>query len=257
MTIGRQARSGSDDQVLAGAGVAVIGGKGLIGRHAETGRLRALLADLERGRGRAVWVEGEPGIGKSAVLEAALDAAERTACRVFRGAADEMWRPFPLRLMLDCLVDGPMTGAGPDTGELLRREIADVLAGGSGAMATPFADPTPALTELLLVLVDRLCAATPVALVADDLQWADSVSLAVWQRLSRLVHQLPLLLVGACRPVPRRPELAALRRGLKASDVVLIELGPLPDDAVAELARGLVLSSIATSPATTASASLP
>ena len=76
-------------------------------------------------------------------------------------------------------------------------------------------------------------------LVLDDLQWADEASLAVWHRLARSVTQLPLLLVAACRPLPRRAELAALRRAVAGSGV-LIELAPLPPEPVLELVGGLV-----------------
>jgi DNA-binding CsgD family transcriptional regulator len=47
--------------------------------------------------------------------------------------------------------------------------------------------------------VDRLCAASPVVLVAEDLQWADEASVLVWHRLSRAAAQLPLLLAGSWR----------------------------------------------------------
>src|ERR1019366_9943545 len=61
-------------------------------------------------------------------------------------------------------------------------------------------DPVRAAGERLMALVDRLCAVSPVVVVAEDLQWADEASLLVWQRLSRAVGQVPLLLAGACRP---------------------------------------------------------
>lgn len=82
-------------------------------------------------------------------------------------------------------------------------------------------------TELLLALVDRTCESRPVLLVLDDMQWADQASLLVWHRLGRSVEQLPLLLVGAYRPVPRRAELDQLRRGLSGRGGTTRVLGPL------------------------------
>jgi len=52
--------------------------------------------------------------------------------------------------------------------------------------------------------------------------------------------QLPLLLVGACRPVPHREELEGLRRGLPARGALVIPLGPLSAAEVSTLVSGLV-----------------
>jgi len=68
---------------------------------------------------------------------------------------------------------------------------------------------------------------------------ADEASLAVWHRLVGSVAQLPLLLVAACRPLPKRAELVALRRAVAGSGV-LIELAALPPKPVLELVGGLV-----------------
>ena len=192
----------------------------LVGREGDVGSLAAAVRDLGRGRGRSVWVEGEPGIGKSAVLAAGLAGAEQLGCQVFRVAAGELSQRFPLRVMLDCL--GVRESTDP-----YRREIVELLHGDRPLAGPALADPVPPATERLLALVDRLCAAAPVLLVVDDLHWADEASLLVWHRLAQSVRQLPLLLVGACRPVPRRPELVQIRRGIAASDAILISLRPL------------------------------
>jgi predicted ATPase len=60
--------------------------------------------------------------------------------------------------------------------------------------------------EVLLTLADELGAAAPTVLVVDDLQWADKASLAVWHQLAASISQLRLLLIGTCRPIPRRLE---------------------------------------------------
>ena len=204
-----------------------------VGRQEEVGRLKRLVRAVAAGRGGSVWVEGEPGIGKSALLEVGLADAEQSGCQVFRAAADELGQRFPLRVLLDCLA------VGPRSVDAARREIAAMLQA-SGPAGAARSDPLPAVTERLLAVVDRLCAAAPVLLVVDDVQWADEASLLAWHRLRGSVRQLPLLLVAACRPVPRRAELVALRRSHAASDVIMIQLGPLAAAAVVELAGGLV-----------------
>ena len=62
---------------------------------------------------------------------------------------------------------------------------------------------------------------------------ADDTTVALWRRLAHSVRQLPLLLVGVVRPVPRRDSLLALRAAVAATD--RIRLARLPEHAVAEL----------------------
>ncbi len=207
------------------------GGGLLVGRDAELARLAGALRELAGGRGGEVWVEGELGIGKSALLAAGLAEAEGLGCQVFWAAADELSQRIPLRVGLDCL------RVVPGSADRARREILEQLRAGAGAGSS---DPVPAIIERLLELVNRLCAAAPVLLVIDDLQWADDASLMMWQQLSRAVPQLPLLLVAGSRPVPRRAELAALQRNAESAGAAMVALPPLPPDSVTALVGGLL-----------------
>lgn len=71
------------------------------GRDAELAVLGEALAALRSGRGRTVLIEGEAGIGKSALLAAAFSgsAAEDDGVAVLRGGCDELTRRFPLSAM--------------------------------------------------------------------------------------------------------------------------------------------------------------
>ncbi len=176
--------------------------------------LHDLLAEVKAGVGGVVLVVGEQGVGKSALLRAGLGEAEGQGCRLLWGAADELGQRIPLWLMGEVLagVEGVRGGEG--------------LAGG---------DAVAAGVERLLAVVDRLCAESPVVLVAEDLQWADEASLLVWHRLSRAVSQLPLLLAGSCRP-GAGGDVARLRRGVGERGGVVLDLGPLAEEEVRELA---------------------
>ncbi|WP_433265000.1 ATP-binding protein [Actinosynnema sp. CS-041913] len=189
----------------------------LVGRERELARLLTRVDDLAEGRGAALVVEGEPGIGKTALVRAVCEAAAARGFRVCKGAGDELGRSLPLLPLLDAL---------------------------STARSDPGANAT---AERLLARVDDLCAIGPVVLVVDDLHWADAASVAVWKRLARLVPQLPLLLIGILRPLPRRDDLSALRHGVErltvpelpdaaVSELVGVLAGGTPDEALATLA---------------------
>ncbi|MEV6823883.1 AAA family ATPase [Amycolatopsis sp. NPDC051102] len=204
----------------------------LIGRDGELSRLAAWVHEVAAGRGRAVLVDGEPGIGKSTLVQAACAVAARSGCQVFRGAGDELGQALPLLPLLDAL---RITGSAPDP---RRGAIAGLLSGdtarGKGA------DLAAVAAEQLLTLVDELCQTGPVVLVVDELQWADRATVAVWGRLARSVRQLPLLLIGVLRPVPRRDDLRALRRIVGPAERLRVGrlTGPAVLELVAELAGG-------------------
>jgi DNA-binding CsgD family transcriptional regulator len=189
-----------------------------VGRGRQVGVLHDLLAEVKAGVGGVVLVVGEQGVGKSTLLRAGLADAEDVGVRLLWGVADELGQRIPLWLMSE--VVGEVEGG---------------LAGSGGVMG---GDAVAAGVERLLAAVDRLCAESPVVLVAEDLQWADEASLLVWLRLCRAVSQLPLLLAGSCRPGPGA-EVARLRRRVGERGGVVVDLGPLAEGEVAELVAGL------------------
>jgi DNA-binding CsgD family transcriptional regulator len=201
----------------------------LVGRDSELARLATLMTDVAGGRGSSALIEGEPGIGKSALVHAAIADASRLGCQVFWGAGDELGQALPLLPMLDALrVREPSPNPRRTTiVRLLRGELA----------ANPGADVSGALAEQLLALVTEEATARPTILVIDDLQWADQATITLWGRLARSVAQVPLMLVGTMRPVPQRDELLALRRTLP--ETVQLPLSALNATAVAELVAAL------------------
>jgi DNA-binding CsgD family transcriptional regulator len=197
----------------------------LCGRGSEVAFLRQLVEGVQAGVGAAVLVEGEQGVGKSALLRAGFAGAATSGITVWWGAADEVDQPFPLKLAIDCV-----SSQTPENIEVYLRTGEAILAG----------DPVLAKIERMLSVVDQMCAITPVLLVAENLQWADEASVTTWRRLSRAVSQLPLLLVGSVRPGTGRPDLDRLRRGLMAHRGTVLTLQPLSQDGIANLVRDVL-----------------
>jgi DNA-binding CsgD family transcriptional regulator/tetratricopeptide (TPR) repeat protein len=201
----------------------------LLGRENEMALLTGLLRELSRGRGSSVLVEGEPGIGKSALVRTAMAGVADVGCQMFWGAGDELGQALPLLPFLDGLrVRDPSTNPR-------RNAIVGLL---RGEVATDRGTDVPAvLAEQLLALVTEQCAVRPTVLVVDDLQWADQASVALWRRLAKSAQQMPLLLIGMMRPVPQRDDLLALWRVV--DDATRLQLTGLPGDAVIDLVAAL------------------
>jgi DNA-binding CsgD family transcriptional regulator/tetratricopeptide (TPR) repeat protein len=201
----------------------------LVGRDSEMALLTGLIREVARGRGSSVLIEGEPGIGKSALVRAAVAEAPEAGCEVFWGAGDELGQALPLLPFLDgLLVREPSANPRRNTiVRLLRGEVA----------ADRGTDVPAALAEQLLALVAEQCAVRPTVLVIDDLQWADQASITLWGRLARSAGQMPLLLVGLMRPASQRDDLLALRRA--AGDAARLPITGLTGAAVADLIGAL------------------
>jgi DNA-binding CsgD family transcriptional regulator len=211
------------------AAAAQSGGGRLVGRAPEVARLRELVSRVADGVGGTLLVVGEQGIGKSALLREGMAGAVALGCRVGWGVADELRQGFPLGVMVECLGAEGRLAVGVGSGG--SRGLGGLLLSD---------DPVLAGEERLLAVVDRMCAVSPVVLVAEDLQWADEASLVTWQRLSRAVGQSPLLLVGSLRPVPAREKVERLVRGVAVGGGVVLDLRPMETDEVAELASGVL-----------------
>jgi DNA-binding CsgD family transcriptional regulator len=203
----------------------------VVGRSTQLSTLDSVLADVHRGAGRAVWLDGDPGVGKSALVDVLVARADALGWTTLWARGDRLAQPFPLRLAADCL------RPRPDSPDPARARLAQLILGPTGIGVL---DPVLAATELILELVDRLCARSPTLLAMDDIHWADQASLGVWGRLCATVGQLPLLLVGAGRSTPGPAPPAVLRRAVADRGDPVVQLGPLAEPAVVELARQLL-----------------
>lgn len=193
----------------------------LIGRVAETARIRDLVGSASAGEGQLLLLDGDAGIGKTRLVDEALAVAAGLGMRTLRAQAEELDSRRPFALMTDAL------GVTTRSTDPRRRDAARMLYEGSASETR--------MVEALVVLVEDLCGTGPVALALDDLHWADVPTLKVIHRLAGIVQQYPLLLVGAYRPVPAAPELAALIRDAEERQATVLHVLPLSSRDVGEL----------------------
>ena len=77
----------------------------LVGRAHELASLEEALAEVDRGRPVAIEIAGEPGIGKTRLLEELAARAEQHEHLVLSGSASELERDLPFSIFLDALDD--------------------------------------------------------------------------------------------------------------------------------------------------------
>jgi DNA-binding SARP family transcriptional activator len=233
------------DPVQPGTSPEQPGPAPFIGRGDELTRLRLAVAAVAGGRGGCVWIEGEPGIGKTALLREGLRDAAGQGCRVGWGVGDELAQRLPLTVLMECLhVDAD---AGPATAALTL----------AAAATTPGTDPTGAVLDRVQALVLELCARTPLVLVLDDVQWADDASLLAWHSLYRLTTKAPLLLVAAGRTAPRSRRLGLLRGVLSDGGASVVSLPPFSPAETRQLLRRTAADPALADPASALAAGNP
>src|SRR5881296_326685 len=177
-----------------------------VGRHDELVELRAGLEDAVTGRGRFFLVVGEAGIGKTRLVEElAREAAERGHLvlwgRCWEGEGAPPYWPW-IQVIRACLPQ-VADGAGAPYLAQLVPEL--------GGLQAP-APPVPPQSEhARFYLFDAVATFlrsrpdhTPLVLVFDDLQWADTPSLLLLQFLVHELRDTAMLVVATYRAMEAR-----------------------------------------------------
>ena len=162
----------------------------LLNRHAERAALGRLLDAARAGHSGVLVVRGVPGIGKTALLEDAIESA--SGFRVARtvGVESEMELAFAaLHLLCAPMLDRVDRLPGPQR---------DALAVAFGLTAGPV--PDRFLVGLAaLSLLSEVAAERPLLCVVDDAQWLDLVSAQVLGFVARRLLADPVALLVATR----------------------------------------------------------
>ena len=243
----------------------------LVGRRVELAVLDKALREATSGAGSVVFVVGEPGLGKTRLVQ---ECRKRFMAWVGAGTGR-----LPLWLEGRCASYASSTpyglyqqllsawvGVAPEEGEeavgpALKRAMKVVFGGEvdhfpllanmmglrAGTQGGDLDRLSPeglqrATFAAVRAVVERLVAKGPTVLVLEDLHWADPTSLRLTEELAALARDGPLLVLATRRPEPD-PGVSDLQRSLDADTLCplhKIALLPLNEDSEMALAKSLM-----------------
>ena len=186
-------------------------------------------------------VVGEPGIGKTSLMERLSALAGERGWLVLAGRAAEFERELPFGVLVDALDDHL---AGLDQRKLERaggERLAELAAifpslDGPGVPEGALKAERYRAHRAVQELLDGLAVGRPLLLALDDLHWADQASLEVVASLLRRPPDGPVLLACAFRPSPAPDFLeSAIAVAEREGRAERIDLGPLTPEDAAEL----------------------
>jgi class 3 adenylate cyclase/tetratricopeptide (TPR) repeat protein len=233
-----------------------------VGRHGELRLLEAALAACrETGRGQAIFIRGEAGIGKTRLIEEVQRKAIEAGFVCHAAFVLDFGSGVghdAIRSLARNLLDVEATS----NGEAVRSAAAEALS--SGVIAS---DDAVFLNDLLNLpqppelrpiyeamdtgtrsrgqldvvarILDRKSHQHPRLLVIEDMHWADQLVLIQLIRLTIVVAQHPALLIMTSR-IEGDPLDETWRAQVSGASLTTIDLGPLPSDDARALAETLI-----------------
>jgi DNA-binding SARP family transcriptional activator len=179
----------SDAGDVSGAADPDVSASAFVGRRAELDELDALLR-ASPARSQLVLIEGEPGIGKTALVEEWARRAEHAGIEVMWGRCDQLGAGLPLQPVLDAVNEWLVRRLGPSGADELagKDPVLAPFLGLNGAVrgletssATRTEEPEAGRRRLfaaLGALIDGVRGADRVAIVVEDVHHADPSTMA-------------------------------------------------------------------------------
>ena len=208
----------------------------LLDRSSELDVLDGALHGARSGRGSVTLIEGAAGIGRTKLIDAAEIRARELGLRSARTAGSRPSRdplgPMitllrPLLIGSDGELEEPLFVNGASAAARLFRGKGDA----PGNLDAAFA-----VVDALFWLVSDLAEREPLALLVDDLQWTDEVTVELIRRVGEEIGELPVAIVASLRTgEPNAPEFGSVLRGVE--ELHELQPEPLNDESISALVR--------------------
>jgi tetratricopeptide (TPR) repeat protein len=228
------------------------------GRHAELALMGSLLEHAGAARrGRTLVVRGDPGIGKTRLLEALMDAARGNGIACHRVQVldfGQVKARRPLASLFASLLGLGADAAPAERGRAITEAIdsgrlpADCVLHAASLLGAPLSADQASIErnldpqalehgrmEVVRRLIESACARAPLLLVIEDLHYAGGEEAARLGELAASVAAQPALLVLSTRP-DEDPIDAAWRARARGCPLTTLDLAPLTDEESRELA---------------------
>jgi len=219
--------AGGETPLPIGAFLGALPSTDLVERTAEMGRAMTSADAAAGGSGRFVAISGEPGVGKTRLAQEVMLTLRNRQFLVATGRCYQLHQSVPFYPFLDALTSLYLSAPPSFRARLASRwPYVTRLLPELTAEKAPVIVSTPEEQQLLFREVtdflQELAATTPLALLVDDLHWADGATLELLQHLARHTRAHRILLVGTYRDVEvgRHHALEAALRDLMREDLV-------------------------------------
>lgn len=228
-----------------------------VGRQRELERMTEALERSLRGNGSLVALIGEPGIGKTRIIEELVQRARQRGVEAligycYEGEAGQAFWPW-VQVLRAFAASRPSA----ELEQALGAEATDILrlTSAASAAATESAPVDPAMSRTRLfdavaAVLRRAAERRPLLIVLDDLHWADTASATLLQILARQLSDRRMLVVTAYRDIevaadhPLASLLSTLRR---EGTLETIGLAGLSLDESGDLLRAMAGARVETS----------
>jgi class 3 adenylate cyclase/tetratricopeptide (TPR) repeat protein len=176
----------------------------LVARESERLQVDAIIEAVSGGEGRLLLIGGEAGVGKTRLAQETTLLARNRGFSVLTGRCYEQYNAVPFFPFREALA-GAYDAAGPTLRAQLPQRwpyLARFLPDVSIPSPSPTANSHEEQQRLFWSVTsffEAMSAGRPLALLLDDLHWADASSLELLQHLARLTRGYPILVLGTYR----------------------------------------------------------
>ncbi|WP_326697590.1 AAA family ATPase [Streptomyces sp. NBC_01754] len=213
----------------------------IVGREHEIVLLGSALDAARRRSGRALFLVGEAGIGKSRLVGECAYRAYGLGMPVLRGRAGSTGLVVPFRPLVEALSSHFRAAGTPSDPELTpyHPALARLVPEWRSTATSGYPGTVVELAEALLRLLSVLGRETGCVMLLEDLHDCDTETLAVVEYVVDNLADLPILLLGTLRPEPGTA-LDLVRAAEQRHTASVRELGAL-DDAQVRILTGACL----------------